>query len=189
MSDSINIKVDAGRFDLQLRQLFGKLKGLRRIHDAIGSALSERVRLGFKTSTGPYGRWASLSPATIRRRRNKSNQPLLDTGRLRNSITHEATPTSVRIGTNVEYAAYHQFGTQGLKSATSRVQPIDKRGRFKSRDKAGRDKKVTQVRFLNFQVGASAIPRRAFLPDEGLPAQWQQEDVVETVEAFLADGL
>lgn len=37
----------------------------------------------------------------------------VDTGRLRNSISHEAAPEegAVYIGTNVEYAPYQEFGT------------------------------------------------------------------------------
>lgn len=35
----------------------------------------------------------------------------VDTGNLRNSITHEVDGNSVAIGTNVEYAVYHEIGT------------------------------------------------------------------------------
>jgi len=40
----------------------------------------------------------------------KNGMPLLDTGRLRNSITYNADKNSVSVGTNVVYAAIHQFG-------------------------------------------------------------------------------
>lgn len=35
----------------------------------------------------------------------------VDTGRLRNSITHSVDSTTAYIGTNVEYAAYVEYGT------------------------------------------------------------------------------
>ena len=35
----------------------------------------------------------------------------VDTGRLRNSITHATEPDAVYIGTNVEYSIYQEFGT------------------------------------------------------------------------------
>ena len=35
----------------------------------------------------------------------------VDTGRLRNSITHATEPDAVYIGTNVEYGIYQEFGT------------------------------------------------------------------------------
>lgn len=44
----------------------------------------------------------------------------VDTGRLRNSLTHDARPSeeAVYIGTNVEYAPYVEYGTR-----RSRAQP------------------------------------------------------------------
>ena len=42
----------------------------------------------------------------------------VDTGNLRNSITHTATKEAVYIGTNVEYAPYVEMGT-----SRSRAQP------------------------------------------------------------------
>ena len=41
----------------------------------------------------------------------------VDTGRLRNSITHQVRPSekSVYIGTNVEYATYVELGTSRMK--------------------------------------------------------------------------
>lgn len=39
----------------------------------------------------------------------------VDTGRLRNSITHEKDSEAAYIGTNVEYAAYVEYGTSKTK--------------------------------------------------------------------------
>lgn len=43
---------------------------------------------------------------------------IVDTGRLRNSITHQMMPegNAVQIGTNVEYAPYVELGTSRMKS-------------------------------------------------------------------------
>ena len=40
----------------------------------------------------------------------------VDTGRLRNSISHETDSDSVYIGTNVEYAAFVELGTSKMKA-------------------------------------------------------------------------
>ena len=45
----------------------------------------------------------------------KSNAPV-DTGRLRNSITHEVDGNGVYIGSNVEYAPYVELGTSKQKA-------------------------------------------------------------------------
>ena len=150
MSDNIKFKLQLDAATLGVTRLIKKIDDKRLLHDAIGQSLVSRIVLGFSRSAGPYGPWQPLSPITIARRRNKSNKPLLDTGRLRNSITHEFSSRSVRVGTNVEYAVPHQLGAK---------------------------------------IGAAKIPRRAFLPDKGLPREWEQEDVVETVEAFIEGGL
>lgn len=46
----------------------------------------------------------------------------VDTGRLRNSITHDVRDDKVYIGTNVEYAAYVEYGT-GVFVAGGRPTP------------------------------------------------------------------
>ena len=43
-----------------------------------------------------------------------SDIPLVDTGRLLNSINFKTSKKSVTIGTNVTYAKYHEFGTRSL---------------------------------------------------------------------------
>ena len=45
----------------------------------------------------------------------KKNAPV-DTGRLRNSITHEVDGQEVYIGSNVEYAPYVEMGTVKMKA-------------------------------------------------------------------------
>lgn len=47
-------------------------------------------------------------------RHAKKNTPV-DTGRLRNSITHTADSNAAYIGTNVEYAPYVELGARGRK--------------------------------------------------------------------------
>lgn len=44
----------------------------------------------------------------------KENTPV-DTGRLRNSITHTTDSNAAYIGTNVEYAPYVELGARGRK--------------------------------------------------------------------------
>lgn len=39
----------------------------------------------------------------------------VDTGRMRNSITHSETEDSTYIGTNVEYAPYNELGTRHMR--------------------------------------------------------------------------
>lgn len=65
-----------------------------------------------KDSTGKS--WTPLKPATLKARRKggktgRSAKILQDTGRLKNSIVASSTVDRAEVGTNVIYAATHQF--------------------------------------------------------------------------------
>ena len=113
-----------------LRRLRRRVDDMTPVMDMIGSAMADNIRLTFHDGRDPWGRpWASLSPATLAKRRKGNgsgdDQPLRDTGRLMNSITHQAGRDSVEIGTNVEYAATHQYGARkGQYGRTKRGGPI-----------------------------------------------------------------
>ena len=76
---------------------------------AIGNELVTSVSRRFETGTAPDGsRW----PESLRARLT-GGQTLIRTGRLRDSIAEtgpQLTARSVEVGTNVVYAAIHQFG-------------------------------------------------------------------------------
>lgn len=56
----------------------------------------------FQAEEGPTGRWKPL--------KYRKGKILQDTGRLRQSISFRSDMTSAKIGTNLIYAATHQFG-------------------------------------------------------------------------------
>lgn len=83
----------------------------------IGKELAETTRLRFRNQAGPDGKpWAALKPGTLARRRKGKGtggaKALLDTGRLRGSITYRAGEGWVEVGTNTIYASTHQFGAK-----------------------------------------------------------------------------
>ena len=72
----------------------------------IGSYLVASVINRFETESGPGG----VPWKRSRRAEREKGQTLTDTGRLRSSITYNLTPDGLEVGTNVVYAAIHQFG-------------------------------------------------------------------------------
>lgn len=89
-----------------LGQLHRRMGDLSPLMERIGSVLEESVLHRFETTTGPDGaRW---SPSI--RAREKGGKTLTDSGRLKLSINYRASSSSVAVGTNVIYAAIHQFG-------------------------------------------------------------------------------
>lgn len=111
------------RFTLDTR-VYGE--ALRRVENELGD-LSELMQLlcgrVVKLITRKFAQsgpgWVPLSKRTLqrRRKRGKGAKPLLDTGRLRASVVAEGegsvkeiTAIGFRLGTNLQYAATHQFG-------------------------------------------------------------------------------
>ncbi len=105
------------------------VSGLRRVHRAlqntgrkakrqiptllnlIGDDLVQSTQRRFERQTAPDNRfWLPLSPATRKARRQPSPRILRDRGLLYQSITHRVTGDSLQVGTNIIYAAIHQFG-------------------------------------------------------------------------------
>lgn len=137
--------------------------------DSIGSALAESIRLSFRASQDPYSNaWAALTQVTLSRRKKggEGAKPLLDTGILRNSISHEVQGNTVEVGTGVEYAPLHQFGAQQGAFGT---------GHYKTRKGS-------------FPIPWGNVPARPFLPIQNgqvkLPAMWANK-----IESILANHL
>lgn len=102
----IKFEVDNRAVIEALRQLQRKAENLQQPMDEIGAELVENIRLGFTASEDPWGGpWKTL--------KKRQGQPLRDTGKLMNSITHRAQADSVVIGTadTAGKALLHQFGS------------------------------------------------------------------------------
>ncbi|KNY13615.1 phage virion morphogeneis protein [Shinella sp. SUS2] len=75
----------------------------------IGKGLVASTHMRFVTQTDPDGAaWRALNTDYAATKRN--TRILTESGRLRDSINSRAGATEVRVGTNVPYAAIHQFG-------------------------------------------------------------------------------
>jgi len=78
----------------------------------IGEHLVQSTEGHFRSETGPDGQpWQDVSPATKARKRHQ--KVLTESGHLRGSVNYRANRKSVTVGTNVPYAAAHQFGFDG----------------------------------------------------------------------------
>ena len=103
---SVSVKFTDDNLDIKLTQIAFAVGNLKPAMKLIGASIEQLVLLGFVDSEDPYGNeWDAIQP-----REDGSSVPLRDTGRLMGSFTHDADNSSVRIGTNVEYANIHQSG-------------------------------------------------------------------------------
>lgn len=80
----------------------------RALNDKIGESIESSTRKRFEDETAPDGtKW----PASYRVR-TKGGQTLSENAHLKNSFDHQATATSVEVGTNLKCAHVHQFGME-----------------------------------------------------------------------------
>lgn len=99
----IEFDTSEGRFVLKVLDSLSNVDYFKPL-DEIGARFIARVRLGFRTSTDPYGNeWDQLKV--------REGQPLRDTGRLEKSFVHLANLNGqLRIGSNLIYASTHNEG-------------------------------------------------------------------------------
>lgn len=110
---SIRIEVSDKDIAGGLQRLADTGVDLRPAMEAIGGALLTSTQQRFERKAGPDGgAWAPFAPSTLRRMPDRRKPPelLRDRGRLYGSLTFAAGDDSVEVGTNVVYAAIHQFG-------------------------------------------------------------------------------
>ena len=101
----------------ELDELAARAADLSPVLEVAASDTRTLIDNSFRQSRGPDGHaWAPLTAETMKRRRQGRNRRarkgsiLYDTGRLKDSIESTHTKSVLEFGTNVEYAAYHQFG-------------------------------------------------------------------------------
>lgn len=91
-----------------LRQLAAKGEDLTPMLDELGEDEVTRVMLRFESGTAPNGVWWDELTS-------RDGQPLMDTGRLYNSIEAQVIGKHrLQVGTATDYAHYHQFGTKHI---------------------------------------------------------------------------
>lgn len=173
----IKIEVDASKVQAKIRELQASGASLDGPLGAIGRTIKTRVELGFKTSTSPHGiPWAPL--------KSRKGKPLIDTGRLKNSITwqigSDQNSKYVDVGTNVKYGAIHQFGlTRNVPARLITVhRKIKKNGDFANNGKFVKKNKSNFASQHNSPAHQITIPARPFLPlnqagDIDLPQPWK----------------
>jgi len=107
----LELELDTREVTSALQQLQRQTSDLRQPLAEIGQTIEDNIALLFRDAESPEGEpWADL--------KHRIGKPLNDTGRLKNSFTHNVSGNSVEIGTNVEYAITHQKGASKGQYAT-----------------------------------------------------------------------
>jgi phage virion morphogenesis protein len=111
---SVNVKIDDSEIRELLSQVLARMDDVTPAMKEIGEIVLESVQRNFEEKRSPEGsRWQPLAPSTVKEKLARGRSPtdiLIDRGILMGSIHRQADAHGVTIGTNVVYAAVHQFG-------------------------------------------------------------------------------
>ncbi len=103
MTTKIKFEVNDAQARAKLKAMLGAAADMTAVYATVGRVIVNRIRLCFKLGIDPWANpWAKL--------KIRNGQPLRDTGRLNRSIVANPDKTGVTIGTNVQFAAVHQYG-------------------------------------------------------------------------------
>lgn len=149
------------------------------LFDSIGQAVVENIRNRWADGVGLEGKWRLSRRAMI-----KGDITLIDSSRLKDSMTHNVLPNGLEIGTDVKYGAIHHFGGEIKHEASTR------RTYFRQDQRTGLvgNKFVRKSRsnFMQESQGKAYkvnMPRRPFL---GL-IETDEEQVLDLIERHLTD--
>lgn len=99
---NLSIRADTASVDQYLSLLARRMSDLTPVMETIGGILASSVARNFEESRSPDETpWKPVKGG---------GRPLLASGRLRDSINYRAYGDRVEVGTDLSYAAIHQFG-------------------------------------------------------------------------------
>ncbi len=183
----VQIRVDEGNASATLSRVIGVAQNPAAVMSAIAGYLVTSTQRHFEKEKGPTGRWPALSPRTAekrigKRRRGTANM-LRVSGRLYSSIVGESDQTEARVGTNVVYAAIHQFGGAIDMHARSQQAHFSTGKGRKKFVKASAKRKTS--RWITIGAHQVKIPARPFLYLDDQDAK-EIEQIAE--DAFRAEA-
>lgn len=158
---TLRVDLDDGGLGDALAQMIARGEDLTPAMDSIGMGLEASIIERFnETSIAPSG--AAWQPSKAAQ--EEGRRTLIKSGNLRDSITHLAARDEVEVGSNVIYAAIHQFG--GTIKQAARRQTLFFRQNSRTGEVGSRFVKKGRSNFAqDAEIGAREInmPARPFL--------------------------
>ena len=164
----IQIDVDDRAIQSAIEALRSRLTDLSPAFREVGSTLVDEIRLGFKTSTDPWGvPWKRLAWKTQVQRMGGLGKIFTKTGKIKASKIREAAAglqPLLHTGKLRSSITFRLLGKQGVEVGTSDYEKKAAHHQFGSKKTSGR---------------GSGVPARPFLPIRGqtadLPERWREQ--------------
>jgi phage virion morphogenesis protein len=105
-----DVEIDDSAFGQAMERVRAFANDASPVMSLVSALMADAVEENFSSEGRP--KWLGLSKNTLKRRREDAGtgKILQRSGRLAGSISQSHDATSARVGTNVVYAAIHQFG-------------------------------------------------------------------------------
>lgn len=132
--------------DRYLEHVSATLSDLSPIHRHIGNIIQNAIEESFENEASPSGK--SWKPSL-----KKEGKTLTDSGTLSSSFTVDASSSEVSVGTNLVYAAIHQWGGKAGRNRSSNIPARPFLPITDSRDLEGRVKSEI-LEYLSGKIGA-----------------------------------
>jgi len=168
----MGIRGDFAKLDRLLRSTkqLGNAEWRQGLSRNVAEAALEEIARSFAGERDPWDRpWKRSLRAQL-----EGGQTLSDVGRLRRSFSYKATPEGFIVGSNVRYAAIHQYG--GV------IRP--RRAKYLKFRLAGGSRKRKGGRGRWVQAKRVEMPARPFVPEPQLSPRWERA-FAETAQTYL----
>ncbi|MFT0531610.1 phage virion morphogenesis protein [Castellaniella hirudinis] len=158
----IEVSADTAAIEATLARAVQALGSPNVLLLSVGEEMLNATRDRFKNQQSPDGaKWAALLPAYQKSKEKNQNKILTLDGYLGGTLRYQVDGAAVEVGSNLEYAAIHQFG--------GTIKP----------------KKARALKIGDRHVGAAKIPARPFL---GMNAD-DEVRILELAQDFMQNAL
>ena len=110
MAGEITFRLNDKALRIALKAFMAKL-GPEPLLNVAANVMRSSIERTFREQGSPAGSWPKLAASTLKRGKGGAGRKILiQSGRLKNSITYQVTGSTLVIGTNLVYAGIQQTG-------------------------------------------------------------------------------
>jgi phage virion morphogenesis protein len=124
MAQNVSISINDKALRITLGNLNERLRNPVPMLKIAGQVMKSSIERTFRDQGSPAGSWAPLAASTLKRGKGGAGRKILiQSARLKNSVTDDTnysiSGNTLKIGSNLVYAAIHQFGGFAGRSVPS----------------------------------------------------------------------
>mgnify|MGYP000007448031 FL=1 len=171
----IEIKVDTDQLERSLTQLSQRLVHRRPLMKKLAAVMHNAVDENFEAEGRP--KWLGI--------KHRQGRVLRDSGALQNSISERSDDDTAIVGTNLPYAAIHQFGGEIKRAARSQQAYFHQK---KDGSVGNRFVKKSRSNFSQWVTIGSGVVNMPARPYLSLTNE-DEAEIVDTVNRYLSEVL